>query len=43
MSRIEELAALAGRDIGSAYGPGRVDDPELIDWYRTVGRSRRTR
>lgn len=34
---------LAGRDLGGAYDPGSVDDPELIDWYRTVGRSRRTR
>ncbi|WP_240044483.1 acetoacetate--CoA ligase [Nocardioides albidus] len=34
---------LAGQDLGGAYDPGSVDDPELIDWYRTVGRSRRTR
>ncbi|WP_408899407.1 acetoacetate--CoA ligase [Nocardioides sp. R1-1] len=34
---------LAGQDLGAAYDPGSVDDPELIDWYRTVGRSRRTR
>ncbi|MBM7520337.1 acetoacetate--CoA ligase [Nocardioides nitrophenolicus] len=34
---------LAGQDLGGSYDPGSVDDPELIDWYRTVGRSRRTR
>ncbi len=34
---------LAGQDLGSSYDPGSVDVPELIDWYRTVGRSRRTR
>ncbi len=33
---------LAGQDLGAAYDPGSVDAPELIDWYRTVGRSRRT-
>ncbi|WGY04618.1 acetoacetate--CoA ligase [Nocardioides sp. QY071] len=34
---------LAGQDLGRSYDPGSVDAPELIDWYRTVGRSRRTR
>jgi acetoacetyl-CoA synthetase len=34
---------LAGQDLGGSYDPGSVDAPELIDWYRTVGRSRRTR
>ena len=34
---------LAGRDLGASYDPGSVDAPELIEWYRTVGRSRRTR
>jgi acetoacetyl-CoA synthetase len=34
---------LAGQDLGRAYDPGSVDAPELIDWYRTVGRSHRTR
>ncbi len=34
---------LAGQDLGGAFDPGSVDAPELIDWYRDVGRSRRTR
>ncbi|GAA3527147.1 acetoacetate--CoA ligase [Nocardioides daeguensis] len=34
---------LGGQELGGSYDPGSVDDPELIDWYRTVGRSRRTR
>ncbi|TWG93466.1 acetoacetyl-CoA synthetase [Nocardioides sp. J9] len=34
---------LAGQDLGVGYDPGSVDDPDLINWYRDVGRSHRTR
>lgn len=32
---------LAGQDLGQAYDPGSVDAPELIEWFRGVGRERR--
>lgn len=34
---------LAGQDLGGAFDPGSVDAPDLIGWYRDLGRSRRTR
>ncbi|GAA4822053.1 acetoacetate--CoA ligase [Nocardioides caeni] len=32
---------LADQDLGGAYDPGSVDAPELLDWFRRVGRERR--